>query len=144
MFVFYSFILLCSSSVVSLFFFFKQKTAYEMRISDWSSDVCSSDLDQLVTMDNVHADLSMNDGAWWSLTSDTGSYDGRKRLLNLYGNIAVFSDNGYERHGLSAEIKLAQKLLSSDEKVWGDSNLVCLTATRSRAYDKVRFFHVIK
>src|SRR3546814_10907271 len=31
--------------VLSLvFFFFKQKTAYEMRISDWSSDVCSSDL----------------------------------------------------------------------------------------------------
>src|SRR3546814_15337806 len=28
-----------------LFFFFKQKTAYEMRISDWSSDVCSSDLE---------------------------------------------------------------------------------------------------
>src|SRR3546814_1077666 len=33
-------ILLC----VFDFFFFKQKTAYEMRISDWSSDVCSSDL----------------------------------------------------------------------------------------------------
>src|SRR3546814_9963987 len=31
-------------SVLSMFFFFKQKTAYEMRISDWSSDVCSSDL----------------------------------------------------------------------------------------------------
>src|SRR3546814_6050549 len=30
---------------VFVFFFFKQKTAYEMRISDWSSDVCSSDLD---------------------------------------------------------------------------------------------------
>src|SRR3546814_3449227 len=30
-----------------LFFFFKQKTAYEMRISDWSSDVCSSDLDHV-------------------------------------------------------------------------------------------------
>src|SRR3546814_7622242 len=30
--------------VYFLFFFFKQKTAYEMRISDWSSDVCSSDL----------------------------------------------------------------------------------------------------
>src|SRR3546814_11324026 len=34
-----------------LFFFFKQKTAYEMRISDWSSDVCSSDL---VTMRRMH------------------------------------------------------------------------------------------
>src|SRR3546814_10751378 len=31
--------------VFYLFFFFKQKTAYEMRISDWSSDVCSSDLE---------------------------------------------------------------------------------------------------
>src|SRR3546814_2707340 len=30
--------------VITFFFFFKQKTAYEMRISDWSSDVCSSDL----------------------------------------------------------------------------------------------------
>src|SRR3546814_5047079 len=29
------------------FFFFKQKTAYEMRISDWSSDVCSSDLQRV-------------------------------------------------------------------------------------------------
>src|SRR3546814_1617139 len=31
--------------MVGYFFFFKQKTAYEMRISDWSSDVCSSDLE---------------------------------------------------------------------------------------------------
>src|SRR3546814_1607922 len=31
-------------SYAFFFFFFKQKTAYEMRISDWSSDVCSSDL----------------------------------------------------------------------------------------------------
>src|SRR3546814_7678169 len=31
-------------TLLVLFFFFKQKTAYEMRISDWSSDVCSSDL----------------------------------------------------------------------------------------------------
>src|SRR3546814_10052565 len=32
------------SVYIVVFFFFKQKTAYEMRISDWSSDVCSSDL----------------------------------------------------------------------------------------------------
>src|SRR3546814_4947195 len=35
-----------------MFFFFKQKTAYEMRISDWSSDVCSSDL---LVDDKMHA-----------------------------------------------------------------------------------------
>src|SRR3546814_2161836 len=39
-----SWILCLSFTLWSLFFFFKQKTAYEMRISDWSSDVCSSDL----------------------------------------------------------------------------------------------------
>src|SRR3546814_4724089 len=41
--------------------FFKQKTAYEMRISDWSSDVCSSDLHDLDTMlaerDRLNADI---------------------------------------------------------------------------------------
>src|SRR3546814_280524 len=47
-----SLLLFCACSIVQLasvhfysyLFFFKQKTAYEMRISDWSSDVCSSDL----------------------------------------------------------------------------------------------------
>src|SRR3546814_13462141 len=41
---FISFICLYVIVFCSCFFFFKQKTAYEMRISDWSSDVCSSDL----------------------------------------------------------------------------------------------------
>src|SRR3546814_219987 len=39
--------------VLVVFFLFKQKTAYEMRISDWSSDVCSSDL-SIVTLKIVH------------------------------------------------------------------------------------------
>src|SRR3546814_7444674 len=37
-------LIIVSIVFVDFFFFFKQKTAYEMRISDWSSDVCSSDL----------------------------------------------------------------------------------------------------
>src|SRR3546814_2788786 len=37
--------------------FFKQKTAYEMRISDWSSDVCSSDLARAQNMGNKAVDL---------------------------------------------------------------------------------------
>src|SRR3546814_8684622 len=45
------------------FFFFKQKTAYEMRISDWSSDVCSSDLDAIVI-----------DAAWPRLADEVACY----------------------------------------------------------------------
>src|SRR3546814_14878152 len=45
--------------VYLVFFFFKQKTAYEMRISDWSSDVCSSDLFGV----NVAGEALYRDGA---------------------------------------------------------------------------------
>src|SRR3546814_18034007 len=40
-------------------FFFKQKTAYEMRISDWSSDVCSSDLSDAVNDDSGRCDCAL-------------------------------------------------------------------------------------
>src|SRR3546814_1580545 len=47
-------------SVFLSFFFFKQKTAYEMRISDWSSDVCSSDLPRLLRIAEaaVHGEVA--------------------------------------------------------------------------------------
>src|SRR3546814_11632778 len=50
--------------VVLLFlFFFKQKTAYEMRISDWSSDVCSSDLGEPICAANWGDRRSLKAGA---------------------------------------------------------------------------------
>src|SRR3546814_4259153 len=51
-----------------LFFFFKQKTAYEMRISDWSSDVCSSDL----TIPG-NPSLTARAGAYVGFTADDGA-----------------------------------------------------------------------
>src|SRR3546814_3310350 len=51
----------------ALFFFFKQKTAYEMRISDWSSDVCSSDLPP----------ASAETGKEWDLRSSVGLVPGK-------------------------------------------------------------------
>src|SRR3546814_5318622 len=46
-----SMLILCF--LIFSFFFFKQKTAYEMRISDWSSDVCSSDLPLMRTISKL-------------------------------------------------------------------------------------------
>src|SRR3546814_15182607 len=57
--------------MVFCFFFFKQKTAYEMRISDWSSDVCSSDL---VLSAALHVPLTV-DSRWREL--DFGQWDGK-------------------------------------------------------------------
>src|SRR3546814_7434144 len=53
----------CSGNVLLLLcvlFFFKQKTAYEMRISDWSSDVCSSDL----AVPRLDTTRFFSQGAW--------------------------------------------------------------------------------
>src|SRR3546814_11271187 len=52
------------ASIVFFIFFFKQKTAYEMRISDWSSDVCSSDLAAQVP--------AMGAGAYWFVVHCSG------------------------------------------------------------------------
>src|SRR3546814_4933517 len=46
-------------SYLFIFFFCKQKTAYEMRISDWSSDVCSSDLLLFLESENPKKDIYM-------------------------------------------------------------------------------------
>src|SRR3546814_2330369 len=59
------------------FFFFKQKTAYEMRISDWSSDVCSSDL-------QVQASAILGDPLVGSVACrGTGGVHGRDLQLQL-------------------------------------------------------------
>src|SRR3546814_9937649 len=52
-----------SFGFLSFFFFFKQTTAYEMRISDWSSDVCSSDLPADRESRSVHRPPVAREGA---------------------------------------------------------------------------------
>src|SRR3546814_10182057 len=70
------------------FFFFKQKTAYEMRISDWSSDVCSSDLDTEIPMRRPAclALLLMLSGCVTAQGTSTGvDAEPRLRFLNFAG-----------------------------------------------------------
>src|SRR3546814_3110287 len=55
--------------VWSFVFFFKQKTAYEMRISDWSSDVCSSDLFDLVLL-SAHRAREISGGSELTIDRD--------------------------------------------------------------------------
>src|SRR3546814_6760578 len=78
------------------FFFFKQKTAYEMRISDWSSDVCSSDL--------RHQDLA------WSMHNAYRhmSEDGKDEMMSGFLPLNQYLEE-YERlSGLSVDPKRLQ------------------------------------
>src|SRR3546814_3232349 len=96
--------------IVCLFFFFKQKTAYEMRISDWSSDVCSSDL-------------------WYTLWLE--ALWPKRRLLEVYANIAEF---GYGIYGVEAAAQRyfgtsSAALNRSEERRVGKE---CVSTCRSR------------
>src|SRR3546814_7193847 len=60
-----------------LFFFFKQKTAYEMRISDWSSDVCSSDLCREWQVFGQEAAFKVQDNRQWAIPLEQRSEERR-------------------------------------------------------------------
>src|SRR3546814_16330061 len=77
------------------FFFFKQKTAYEVRISDWSSDVCSSDL-LLVTHDHPKFFA-------WSL----------EQLVQDKWNLTELS---FDLH--DSELREEYKIMTTSEKSW--------------------------
>src|SRR3546814_3970253 len=77
------------------FFFFKQKTAYEMRISDWSSDVCSSDLAAQMRGDEGTAKVKVNvtaDGSIGSveLVAPSGSSVLDREALALPAKVGKF------------------------------------------------------
>src|SRR3546814_1740040 len=67
--------------IVLVFFFFKQKTAYEMRISDWSSDVCSSDL--LDTPLSVYLKLADGANTYLFESVEGGETWGRYSIIGL-------------------------------------------------------------
>src|SRR3546814_3160180 len=89
------------------FFFFKQKTAYEMRISDWSSDVCSSDL--------LREDLRTRLG--WDLVF-------RLELLSDEDRVQALRTRAGERG-----LQLSPEVIRSEERRVGKE---CVSTCRSR------------
>src|SRR3546814_3701997 len=70
------------------FFFFKQKTAYEMRISDWSSDVCSSDLLEWALL----ADGVPGDKVYSLLRTEAGVARAFAKLATIRDDIVWWED----------------------------------------------------
>src|SRR3546814_1305399 len=63
------------------FFFFKQKTAYEMRISDWSSDVCSSDLVTPFSIRVPRTFCEQTENTKWNSSNRGSTVASRRRRL---------------------------------------------------------------
>src|SRR3546814_3472204 len=92
------------------FFFFKQKTAYEMRISDWSSDVCSSDLFEALATRQQFSRRSTNLAA------------GLHLLLGQAGRVATASTS------VTAQLTADGRRRSEERRVGKE----CVSTCRSR------------
>src|SRR3546814_3654769 len=92
-------------------FFFKQKTAYEMRISDWSSDVCSSDLGTPPTKQGFMA--SMSSGEWEKLSMILSSL-----ILVVYFRRVLISSLEYSSLMRSEERRVGKECVSTCRSRW--------------------------
>src|SRR3546814_14704566 len=108
----------------SNFFFFKQKTAYEMRISDWSSDVCSSDLSgrRHVTR-RAHT-------SFWRARSKTLRPPGGSGVKGRWRNeIGLRADRRIRAEGCCSRGKVGGSSARSEERRVGKE---CVSTCRSR------------
>src|SRR3546814_7329263 len=92
-----------------IFFFFKQKTAYEMRISDWSSDVCSSDLHH--PDKQAQDEVAINDELFKKIQNGANSSCSH----NLFDSEALFPIIEYSR---SEERRVGKECVSTCRSRW--------------------------
>src|SRR3546814_2013349 len=102
------------------FFFFKQKTAYELRISDWSSDVCSSDLNINLSAGRLN---NPNNYHYYAVTDHTEDSDGKE--VAFRADVEYDVDSGW----LDA-IKVGARYSDRDQTVrWGAYNWANISNT---------------
>src|SRR3546814_681948 len=104
-------------------FFFKQKTAYEMRISDWSSDVCSSDLERGRELGEQAGADADDDGQHQHL--DARCYDIAQHLFGEEGGLVEQSEGQQHEAGQRHQVELDQgdeELHRQDEEGDEDDN----------------------
>src|SRR3546814_3043251 len=112
-----------------MFFFFKQKTAYEMRISDWSSDVCSSDLHAI-----AHSSMAEINDSPALKTMHNGAYDCSYFIRDLCPPRNYLYDSmlmWYSRFSeLPKTLDFVSSILLDDYQYWKDD----IKGTRSEEH----------
>src|SRR3546814_3845098 len=102
--------------LVCYFFFVKQKTAYEMRISDWSSDVCSSDLIEQIAVFG-EATLALNDRL--DVTLGARYYDFEETRTITTGGLFANGDTGVvDETSRSEERRVGNECVSTCRSRW--------------------------
>ncbi|MGH7088314.1 MAG: LPS export ABC transporter periplasmic protein LptC, partial [Stellaceae bacterium] len=92
-------------------------------------------LDGLVTLEQPKGDLTTASGSWVELSADTGFYQPQPKLLDLYGNVALYQDKGDEFHSTSAHVDMAAGTAVGDAPISGQGPFGHVTAQGFRILD---------
>ena len=89
----------------------------------------------LITMDAVEADVTLEDGRWIVLQSPTGLYNRREQTLHLNEWVNIYSDDGSQFNASDVKLDLANGLASSESPVHGQSPMGLLYANGFKVLD---------
>ncbi len=78
---------------------------------------------QVFNLDNLQADLTLDNGTWISISAISGILNRDKELLNLEGPIEIFTDIGYELHAQEAVVDLSTGLVETSKPIHGHGPL---------------------
>lgn len=98
--------------------------------------VQDADDNRQVTLSDLQADMTMNDGTWISMMANQGVYHQSTMILQLTGQISIFSDQGYEFHASVADVDFSDGSARSTAPVNGHGPFGSLRADRMRIEER--------
>ncbi len=110
-----------------------QNEPYTVTAEQALQDAGSSDL---TTLTSPKGDIALNNGSWIAIAAAEGQYHKQSRILDLWSNVNVFHDAGYEIKTARAQADLAAGTVTGDEPVEGQGPDSQLRGQGFRIYDK--------
>lgn len=89
----------------------------------------------LLSLEGPKADMTMSNGAWIALTSQTGVYKTQSQLLDLFGDVRLYHDRGYELSTDSAHVDMNAGTAAGEDPVHGQGMFGRITSEGFRLFD---------
>jgi lipopolysaccharide export system protein LptC len=101
-----------------------------------AAEQLSNDINDLIGLEGPKADLTTASGGWFEVSSYTGTYKPQSKMLDLFGNVVMFSDRGDEFHTDSARVDLIHSAAEGDEHITGQGPFGHIEAAGFRVVDR--------
>jgi lipopolysaccharide export system protein LptC len=101
-----------------------------------AAEQLSNDINDLIGLEGPKADMTTQRGGWFEADAYTGTYQPQSKVLDLFGEVALYSDRGDEFHSDSAQVDMAHNTAQGDERVTGQGPFGHIVADGFRMLDR--------